>query len=154
MFSGISKEKSKGWIFGGGVLHFFFAEKWADEGMMRRGWSGGKPAVQHGLNYLSMSEWVEMRRERSGIGRERRERREVEAEVGGKRDGKQRWGGAPRLNSVFPKPSHIHGVCSPPTRARTHVHAHDHARTRARLKTHTAAVFLHMHVQPQCKSTP
>lgn len=79
----------------------FFAEKWADEGMMRRGRSGGKPAVQHGLNYLSMSEWVasDGERERSGISRERRERGErgeVEAEVGGKRDRKQRWGGGRR----------------------------------------------------------
>lgn len=61
MFSGISEEKGKTNSKGGilqGCYTLFFAEKWADEGMMRRGWSGGKPAVQHGLNYLSASEWV------------------------------------------------------------------------------------------------
>lgn len=39
-------------------IQLVFAEKWVDEGMMQQGRRGGKPAVQHGLNYSSMSEWV------------------------------------------------------------------------------------------------
>lgn len=134
-------EKEQGRNFG--EIHQVFAEKWVDEGMMQEGRRGGKPAVQHGLNYSSMSEWVasdgEMERTRE-VGRQKRgggiryggrggggSRRE-ERKEGGKAEkvGRRREerGMAQYLNSVFPTASHIHAVCSPHPRLHTHAHTH------------------------------
>lgn len=49
------------------------------------GWRGGKPAMQHSLNYSSTSEWVASDRKM-----ERSTKREVEREEG--KGGRDEWG--------------------------------------------------------------